>query len=145
MRILGFEIKLPFFATPSRRRAERYGIFEALYTDYQDFEGKVRGTGPAEDLSVMGIRLLSDQKVAPGTRLTLTLRFTAGSVAQEVVSLQVLARVVRSYRNWRQKRFRLGCEFEGLHPDAQNIIQHFVNWLDERRQKYLFFRYQPPD
>lgn len=145
MKIFGFEISFPFSLFPKeKRRAERLGIFEALYVRYRCLDSEGRGSGAALDLSQVGILFLSEHPIPSGARLELMLRFTPGSVSSEVYELPVEARVVRCRKRFNQKYQRVACEFEGLSPEVQQIIAHFIGWLKERQEKYLFFRYQPP-
>ena len=139
MRFLGLKFGLPKIFQRERRRAERLCVYETLYLDYKSQDPPFQGSAEALDLSVTDIRFKSEQKIPKGTQLHLNLRFAAGVVSTE--TLLVLARVVRCFKPIFHEHYRVECIFVGLTPDSQKILEAFVRWLKEQKEKYLFFRY----
>jgi hypothetical protein len=72
--------------------------------------------------------------------LNLCLRFTPGST--NTLDLVLRARVMRRYRLFRQKNYRLGCSFENLTDEVLGSLRQFVKWAKDREKKYLFFRWR---
>ena len=138
--LFGFNIRLPRLSKKERRRATRERLFEELLVDYKSAGHPKVARGEARDISVTGIRFVSHAKFPNGTFLDLLLRFTPGSA--RVSNLTVQARVVRSYKIFRSKSYRIGCEFINLDPNARDILKDFVAWAENRRKKYLHFRYK---
>ena len=139
MNIFGFRINFPWFPSKEKRRAERKHVFEALWLGYKSplaFEAR---SGETVDISLTGVRFLSDSKLEKGARLELTLRFTPGSVGPAVQSIQVRAEVVRCYRRFKEKRYRVACVFGDLNDGAYQKIKTFLLWLKDREEKFLFF------
>ena len=143
MKILGFELKVPKFLRPDRRKAERARIFEDLYVDYKSMNPPRKGTGEGRDISASGLHFFSDDKLPPGTSLELKLRLSPGVLPLD----QIFARgtVLRSTKGSREKQYRVASHFEGLHQATRSQIETFVVWLKQREQKYLFFRYDSKD
>ena len=142
MKIFGLEINFPWFHPKERRHAERKHVFEALWLDYKnplEFEAR---SGEARDISLTGVRFLSEGPFEKGTPLELTLRFTPGSVGPGVQSIQVRAHVARCYKRFKEKRYRVACAFDDLNDAAYHKIKTFLLWLKDREEKFLFFRHR---
>ena len=140
LNLFGFEIRLPRLVKKERRGADRVRTFEELYVDYRSIENTASGSGEARDISATGIRFVSSVKYPAGALLNLHLRFTPAST--NVQSLEVKARVVRVYRLFRQKNYRMGCTFENLSGEVRQSLEQFIRWAKEREKKYLFFRWR---
>ena len=143
MKILGFELKLPKFLRPDRRKAQRARIFEDLYVDYKSLNPSRKGTGEGRDISVLSLNFFSDDKLPAGTSLELRLRLSPGVL--QVDQIFTRATVVRCSKGFREKQYRVACNFEGIDQTTRSQIETFVAWLKQREQKYLFFRYNSKD
>ena len=93
MKILGFELKLPKFLRPDRRKAERARIFEDLYVDYKSLNPPRKGTGEGRDISVSNLNFFSNDKLPAGTSLELRIRISPGVL--QVDQIFTRATVVR--------------------------------------------------
>lgn len=139
MRLAGLKFGLPKIFQRERRRSERQRVHESLYLDYKSQDPPLQGSAEASDLSLTGIRFKSGQTIPKQTLLDLTLRFAAGVVSTETLSVQ--ARVVRCVKPLFRQHVRVGCVFVALTQDSEKILEAFLCWLKERKEKYLFFRY----
>ncbi len=139
MRIFGFEIKFPFSIRRERRKDSRARIFEDLYVDFRSPIDPVRGTGEGRDISVSSLGFFSDQKLSVGIPVELTLRIAPGVL--DVQQIPVRGHVVRCQKGFREKQYRVACDFEEVDEPMRQRLTTFVNWLKEREKKYLFFRY----
>lgn len=143
MKILGFELKLPKFLCPDRRKSLRARIFEDLYVDYKSLNPPRKGTGEGRDISVLGLNFFSDDKLPAGTALEMKLRISPGVL--QVDHIFTRAVVQRCSKGFREKQYRVACLFEDLDKVTKSQIETFVTWLKQREQKYLFFRYNGKD
>ena len=139
MTFLGIQIHLPKIFRREKREAPRLRIFLTLYLDYKSEAPPVQGSSEARDISMSGLRFNSEKKLPKGTLVTLTLRFAGGSTT--VNSLSARARVVRCFRPWGHKHYQIGCEFDRLEESTREEIEVFINWLKDRNEKYIHFRY----
>ncbi len=139
MTFLGIQINLPKIFRKEKREVPRLRIFQTLYLDYKSEKPPVQGSAEARDISMGGLRFNSDKRLPQGTHVLLTLRFAGGSTT--VSSLTARARVVRCFRQWGHKHYQIGCEFERLEESSREEIEVFINWLKERNEKYIHFRY----
>lgn len=139
MKILGFELRVPKFLRPDRRKAQRARIFEDLYVDYKSLNPPRKGTGEGRDISVLALNFFSDDKLPAGTLLEMRLRISPGVLQGDHIFARAI--VQRCSKGFREKQYRVVCIFEGLDEVTKSQIETFVVWLKQREQKYLFFRY----
>ena len=139
MRIFGFEFKFPFSIRRDRRKDDRARIFEDLYVDFRSPIDPVHGTGEGRDISVSSVGFFSDQKLSVGIPVELTLRIAPGVL--DVQKIPVRGRVIRCQKGFREKQYRVACEFEEVDEPTRQRLTTFVDWLKQREKKYLFFRY----
>lgn len=140
MKILGLEIRFPRISSSDRRGEKRIPVHETLYLDYCTSEPPQEGSAQALDISISEIRFISPSKLPKGAILDLTLRFPPGLIQMQ--TLKVRGHVVRSYRRFHQKRHRVVCAFDEMDASSLDQIQTFIRWLEERKEKFLFFRYR---
>ena len=139
MILFGFEIKLPQIFCREKRGTERVRTRESLYVDYFSPELGKRGTGEGKDISETGVRFVSADQFCRGVILELSVRIPAGIAQKDILSVK--AKVVRSYRIFRQKRYRVACAFLDLDEPTRKDLQTFVAWLKYQKDHYLFFRW----
>ena len=132
MKLFGLEINgaLSRSRMIERRRVPRFPIHETLYLNYHNLPLERKGFAEGKDISPFGLRFACHSKFDKGTPLDVTLRFHPESSLKE--PLRIRARVVHCYRKKRQRRFRIGCEFEEPDAFSQDQIRSFIYWLRGR-------------
>lgn len=137
MKLFGLEIKIPRILSRERRKAERVRIHETLYLDYLSPEHGKKESGEGRDISLCGVRFACSSPIPKGTVLDLTLRLSPDYASNKILPLK--ARVVRTYRYPRQKRFRVACAFEEMDNSAYRQLEDFITWLKERMSQSFYF------
>ena len=139
MKFLGLKIKLLKFPKRERRKWQRTRVYETLYLDYRSDYPPVKGSAEGRDISLGGVRFVTQYKIPKGTPVQLTLRFASSPTTTK--SLSVRARILRCSKKFGQKRYRVGCEFLKLDETSYSEIETFVKWVKEQQDKYLHYRY----
>ena len=88
--------------------------------------------GELEDLSAAGARFLSYIKLSKGTRFELNIHLPVTYPMGR--SIRCNARIVYCCKGMGQKRYRIGCEFEGLEVSDTADIEKFLSWVKLRTQ-----------
>ena len=140
MKIFGIKINIlpPRPRWTEKRRAPRFPVHETLYLDYHNLLQRRKGVAEGKDISILGLRFACESQFEKGTPLDFILRFHPESGIGEPLRLR--AHVVHCYRKSRQRRYRVGCEFEEPDTFSQNQIQSFISWLKERDSGFALHR-----
>ena len=139
-RLFPFEIS---FRKLERRKDLRFRTHGTLYVDYEGLSNPnptdhpaapYQGKGEARNISREGIRFASYDLIPLGVLLNLTLRFGPEYPYSQQRSFQVGGRVVYCYRRHPMKRYRVGCTFEKLSPETDEILRYYISWLKEAQK-----------
>ena len=113
-----------------KKRAERISA-----RGYCDIVFKKEGSrdlccGEIKDLSLTGLRLVSESALPKGTLLEFKMHYPT-AYGPDDLPLQAKIQVVRCYRLKGQHRFRIGCIFVDLESQmaARSNFEFFLQWL----------------
>ncbi|HNV85431.1 MAG TPA: PilZ domain-containing protein [Candidatus Omnitrophota bacterium] len=122
------------FGTPwfNRRKVPRVSIGDRIDVAFWTAPRYRFEYGELEDLSAGGARFLSYIKLSKGTRFELNIHLPAAYPMGR--SLRCNARIVYCCKGMGQKRYRIGCEFEGLETPDTAEIEKFLSWVKLRKQ-----------